>query len=135
MPIFWSSESFTKELIRKRTLEYVFRTISWLTNPKPKTLKEHFEQEMFVARETKDENILSKSDFQELEEFYKKNENTDNYHIIFNFWYGDKASASLGFPTYGIVESVTGFDYSLYLMNKRNECFTNLKTTNQHKNI
>ena len=119
IPIFWSSESFTKELIRKRTLEYVFRTVYWQTNPKPKTLKEHLEQEIFVARETKHENVLSQRDFQELEVFYNNNENTDNYHLIFNFLYGDIASSSLGFPTFGIVESVTGFDYSVYLAKKQ----------------
>lgn len=117
-PIFWSSESFTKELIRRRTLEYVFRTVYWLTHPKPKTLKAHLEQEVFVARETNHENVLSKSDFQALEVFYNNNENTDSYHIIFNFLYGDEASSSLGFPTFGIVESVTGFDYSVYLARK-----------------
>jgi len=111
-PIFWSSESFTKDLIRERTLEYIFRTIYWLSKPKPKTLKEHLEQEMFVAKHSKNNCNTQKTDFKELDKFYKDNENTDNYHIIFNFFYGDKASASLEFPTYGVVENVTGFDYS-----------------------
>ena len=38
-PIFWSSEIFTEDIIRQRTLEYTFRTVYWLNNPKPKTLK------------------------------------------------------------------------------------------------
>jgi hypothetical protein len=111
-PIFWSSENFTKDRIRERTLEYIFRAVYWLTKPKPKTLKEHLEQEIFVASQTKSKVKFQETNFKKLEEFYKDNENTDNYHIIFNFFYGDKASASLEFPTYGIVENVTGFDYS-----------------------
>jgi hypothetical protein len=111
-PIFWSSENFTEDLIRERTLEYIFRTVYWPTNPKPKTLKEHLEQEIFVATETKGSSIFQESTFDGLDKFYKNNENTDNYHIIFNFFYGDKAAASLEFPTYGIVENVTGFDYA-----------------------
>jgi hypothetical protein len=111
-PIFWTSENFTKDTIRERTVEYIFRTVYWLTSPKPKTLKEHLEQEIFVASQTKSKGKFTETDFKGLDKFYKDNENTDNYHIIFNFFYGDKASASLEFPTYGIVENVTGFDYS-----------------------
>jgi hypothetical protein len=103
--IFWSSEIFTKDIIRERTLEYIFRTVYWLSKPKPKTLKEHLEQEIFVASQTKKNGKVRETDIIGLDKFYKDNENTDNYHIIFNFFYGDKASASLGFPTYGIVET------------------------------
>ncbi len=112
-PIFWSSENFTKDIIRERTLEYIFRTIYWLTKPKPTTLKEHLEQENFVANQTKNKGKFQETDFKALDKFYNDNESTDNYHIIFNFFYGDRASESLAFPTYGIVENVTGFDYSV----------------------
>ncbi len=113
IPIFWSSEIFTKDIIRERTLEYTFRTVYWLSKPKPKTLKEHLEQEIFVASQTKKNGKVQEIDIIGLDKFYKSNEHTDNYHIIFNFFYGDKASASLGFPTYGTIEDVTGFDYSV----------------------
>lgn len=110
--IFWASESFTKDIIKERTLDYIFRTVYWLSNPKPKTLKEHLAQEIFVASQTKSKSNYQEADFKCLDEFYKDNENTDNYHIVFNFFYGDNASASLGFPTYGIIGNITGFDYS-----------------------
>jgi len=113
IPIFWSSEIFTKDIIRERTLEYIFRTVYWLNNPKPKTLKEHLEQEIFVASQTKKNGKIQEKDLTALDKFYKDNEHTDHYHLIFNFFYGDKASASLGFSTYGIVEDITGFDYSV----------------------
>ena len=111
-PIFWSSENFTKDTIRERTLEYIFRTIYWLIKPKPNTLKEHLEQEVFVAKQINNKGKFQKIDFKELDEFYIDNQNTDNYHKIFNFFYGNEASKSLGFQTYGIEENFTGFDYS-----------------------
>ncbi len=108
VPVFWVSESFNKELIKERTLESVFRTIYWLKNPKPRTLEEHIEQEKFVAKclgyESVIKNVL-------IEDYYNKHKDSDNYPLIFNFLYGDKASQSLGFPSYGIDEDFAGFNF------------------------
>lgn len=112
IPVFWSSEVFTKNMIKERASEYVFRTIYWMSSPKPRILKEHFDQEIFVARHTKGIHDPEKINFDSLEKFYRENQNTDNYHVIFNFFYGDKASASLEFPTYGIAGNFTGFEYA-----------------------
>lgn len=111
-PVFWASENFTKDQIKKRTLEYVFRTIYWLTCPKPKTLKEHVEQESYVAGEVNFNNQIPKKIFALIDRFYKENQNSENYHLIFNFFYGDKASESLAFPTFGVIENCTGFEYA-----------------------
>jgi len=112
VPVFWSSEEFTKDKIREKTLEYIFRTIYWINSPKPKTLKEHLEQEIFVASQAKSTGDFEKIGFDSLSKFYRENHNTNNYHVIFNFFYGDKASASLEFPTYGVVGDINGFDYA-----------------------
>jgi hypothetical protein len=95
-PIFWSSEEFTEEKTRQRVAEYVFRTIYWLEHPKPKTLKDHVAQELFVLSqtETKGNFIPNK--------FYQKHQNSEDYHLIFNFFYGNEASEFLGFPTFGV---------------------------------
>ncbi len=114
-PIFWSSESYTQQLIVERTLEYVFRTIYWLTKPRPMTLKEHLAQEVFVASHLKSKNNYKQGEFGDLEAFYESHQDTENYHVIFNFFYGDSASESLAFPTYGVVEKITGYDYSKQL--------------------
>lgn len=111
VPIFWSSESFTKDMIRQRTLEYVYRTIYWISKPEPVTLKEHLAQEAFVASQVRSVAEIPESNFQDLIQFYEDHQNSDNYHIIFNFFYGDQASKSLGFPCYGISEKITGFSY------------------------
>jgi hypothetical protein len=92
-PIFWSSESYSDILVRQRTLETAFRTIYRWNYPKPCTLKEHVEQEKFAAQE-------SHVTFAKNLDFYTKHCESDSYHIIFNFLYGDEASVSLGFPTF-----------------------------------
>jgi hypothetical protein len=97
-PIFWSSEEFTEEIIKQRVAEYVFRTVYWLEHSKPKTLKDHVAQEQFVAQKTG--LTKQKWHFKPLEDFYQKYQNSDNYHLIFNFFYGDDASKSLEFPCF-----------------------------------
>ncbi len=113
IPLFWTSEQFYPELIKTRTLQYACRTIYWLTHPKPKTLKDHVAQEKFVS---KNAGILTEqkqtSSLESVAAFYTEHQHTDNYHIIFNFFYGDEASASLSFPRFGITARLTGFEYA-----------------------
>jgi hypothetical protein len=91
--VFWSSEIHSSEIIRQRALEYMYRSIYWATNPKPKTLEEHLSQEFFVAQHSKNGFQLSAS----LMDFYQQNQHSENYQLIFNFLYGDEASKSLNF--------------------------------------
>lgn len=112
VPFFWSSESYSIELIERRTLEYLYRTIFQLENSRPKTLEEHLKQEVFVAQKSlilKKE--IPKSAIQSLDIFYEKYKTTEDYSLIFNFFYGDTASETLGYGTYGIYD-FTGFDYA-----------------------
>ncbi|MEO7292620.1 MAG: hypothetical protein ABIW34_05930 [Ginsengibacter sp.] len=112
-PLFWTSEHFTIELIKKRTLQYAYRTIYWLTNPKPKTLKDHVEQERFVSKNVDITTAIKQIlDLNIIDTFYKQHQDTDNYHIIFNFFYGDSASKSLEFPCFGVSGQITGYEYS-----------------------
>lgn len=110
-PVFWTSENYDPILIHERTLEYAFRTIYWLSKPKPKTLKEHVEQEVFVAKQIKYQSKKESCNQTFMNDFYKKHSETDDYSIIFNFFYGDAASESLGFKTHGIGEEMAGFKY------------------------
>ena len=119
-PFFWTSESYTEQLIRNRTLEYAFRTIYWLTNPKPKTLKDHIEQEIYVAEMSKiDSDNLDSNDFELLDNFYSKYQESEDYGIVFNFFYGDNASKSLEFSTHGITGKANGFDYAKIIRLRR----------------
>lgn len=97
-PIFWTSESFNELLIRQRTFEFALRTIYWLVKPKPITLREFVEQEQFVIQNSPIYEQMPQSDA--LKNFYLKHSESDNYHLIFNYFYGDDASNQLGFPLF-----------------------------------
>ncbi len=101
-PYFWTGESYTEGLIRQRTRESVFRTVHWLKYGKPQNLAEHVAQETFVWRMAGIAPIekAPKSD-PEVEKFFGDHADSTAYHLIFNFFYGDKAALELGYPTYG----------------------------------
>jgi hypothetical protein len=113
-PYFWTSESFTPDLIQLRTKAYAFRTIYWLTHSRPKTLKEHVAQEAFVAKNAGATHLYQIS-AEHLREFYEIHQQEDNYNVIFNFLYGDDACISLGFPIFGNPENTSGFDFAASL--------------------
>ncbi|MCU0444611.1 MAG: hypothetical protein MUE85_06795 [Microscillaceae bacterium] len=117
VPIFWASEAFSQSLILERTLEYAYRSIYWLQNPKPQTLQEHLQQEIFVAQNIQYQNSNFEVDFKEMHHFYTKNQQSDNYHLIFNFFYGNNATQSLGFSTFATFDTLNGFAYARYLAN------------------
>lgn len=112
-PVFWTSETYTVSLVRERVMQYMLRTIYWLTHPRPATLQEHIQQEQFVARHlgviTGDQPA---GDFRTMDAFYQRHKHSDDYAVIFNFFYGDAAAASLGFPRYGIAGGITGYEYA-----------------------
>ncbi len=119
IPYFWTSEDYSEQKIRRRTREYLSRTHYWKTNPRPETLSEHLLQEVFVARDRSTiVEVSDSADFRGVENFYSEYRNSDNYSVIFNFFYGDKASESLSFKKHGITEK-TGFDYA-QLLARRN---------------
>ena len=111
-PYFWTSENYTELQIKRRVLEYVYRTIYWKNNPKPKTLEDCLNQEIYVS--SKIGTIFSSKDnikCESIKMFYDKYKTKEDYSLLFNFFYGDFASASLNFPLYGIKET-TGFEFA-----------------------
>ncbi|MCG8328124.1 MAG: hypothetical protein MI974_10585 [Chitinophagales bacterium] len=112
-PYFWISEPITEALIIQRTREYIFRTIFCITQRKPQSLKDCFDQEVFVQQNVKPEEYNGKQDFGEIESFYLNHQASEDYNLIFNFFYGDNASASLGYTAYGR-KNLEGFDYARY---------------------
>jgi hypothetical protein len=114
--IFWTSEDFTEGGIRERILAAMFRTQYWLIQKqKPKTLRDHVEQEVFVAKSVFSESGSGNFDCQKLKKYYNENADSEDYALIFNFFYGDAASASVGFKTFGIEEEKAGFEFVRYL--------------------
>lgn len=118
-PLFWTSEEYSEELIKKRTLEYCLRTLYWLNASKPITLKEYMDQEVFVAEKSSSKELNNNCDFETLNNFYDQNKETDRYEIIFNFFYGDKACGELNFPVFGIKEEFAGFEFAKELAKRK----------------
>ncbi|MFC5048841.1 hypothetical protein [Aquimarina hainanensis] len=110
-PYFWSSEIYTKRLIEERTLEYVYRTLYWRLNGKPRSLEEHVQQERYVYKHTNSiRSLKEKNDDTFIKHFYHTHKKEESYHLLFNFFYGDDISSSLGYPTHGI-KNTNGFEY------------------------
>jgi len=120
VPYFWTSEKYSAEIIRNRTMGYLNRTLYGLNNPKPKTLEEHLEQEVFAESNRQFKHILEfeETSFEQIATFYKTHKNSAEYDKIFNFFYGDKGSDSLGYKKFGIIEK-TGFDYAKFISLER----------------
>lgn len=109
VPYFWTSEDYTKDLVIQRTEAAVFRTLYWLNKGQSTTLKDCLGQEQFVFQQ-----LSAKGQKQTLEPnlqaFYDQYQNTSNYNLIFNFFYGDKAAEALGYPSFGLGVGL-GFDW------------------------
>ncbi len=110
VPYFWTGESYSEEIIKNRTIEYLRRTLYRLSNPQPKTLEEHLEQEIYAAAiKTNTPLPHEKTYFKKIEDYYTKNKKSEKYDRIFNFFYGDEGSESLGYKKYGIAKP-SGYD-------------------------
>lgn len=125
-PYFWTSETISEAIIQRRIHEYVYRTLFWILNGKPETVKELMEQEVFVSTHAN----LQLNDFQNdikyddatyegFEIFYKIHKDSTEYSLKFNLFYGDKASEELNYTCYGVNE-INGFDYARFLSLKSN---------------
>ena len=114
-PYFWCSEEFTKEKIVSRTQEYAYRTLFWIDICEPKSLKDFVHQEIFVASKTSSKkDSLKKENLKIAKEYFNQNSESEDYSILFNFFYGDEASQTLNYPTYGASKNL-GFIFAEYL--------------------
>jgi hypothetical protein len=113
VPVFWTSEDFNNEMITQRTREYCYRSIYWSSHDKPKTLADHIEQEIEVAKRTGNK-TKTVCQFDALNIFYEKNKTNSDWLTIFNFLYGDNAVVSLGNPPLGIKEDNAGFIFAIW---------------------
>lgn len=115
VPYFWTSETYNEALIQTKTKEYLYRTLYLLKNRRPSSLKEYFEQEVFVALNcTEDNHPVDSLSFDPIGTHYWNFKESEEYDLIFNFFYGDKGSESLGYKKYG-VDDITGFEYAKYI--------------------
>ncbi len=115
VPYFWTSESYTEALIHERTQAYLLRTQYWIQHGKPIKLADYFQQESFVCSKLSKNTPTQETDvFSDLISHYNTHRNSEDYNLIFNFFYGDKGSRSLGFKEFG-VQGQTGYDLAEHL--------------------
>lgn len=120
VPYFWTSENYTKDLIEQRVNEYALRFIYWLNHSKPQTLQDHFKQELYVTKLSKYSPVnTEEQDLKQISTFYEQHKLSEDYNIIFNFFYGDKGANSLGFKSLGL-NGMTGFEYAQHLARNSN---------------
>lgn len=117
-PHFWASEVYDPPMIRQRILQYALRTIYWIEHPRLQTLEDHLSQEQFVWHNIPNVSAPYKEiPYSFLKNFYTTHKGSDDYSLIFNFFYGDQASASLNYPCFGITE-MNGFEFAKILANQ-----------------
>ena len=69
-------------------MEYAFRTMYWFDKKtKPQTLKDHIEQEQYVAKNVSYKSPKPACDTPSLRRFYETHADSDDYALIFNFFY------------------------------------------------
>lgn len=113
-PYFWTSEQATEALIRQRVRAAAFRTIHYLDHAAPITLAQHLASEIFVQKKLSNPVEQKAKDFSEIRTFYLVHEGSEDYHLIFNFFYGDEAAQLMGFPSFGRSKN-EGFQYANFL--------------------
>jgi len=113
VPHFWTSENYSAHLIETRVKSYAYRMQYLMVNPLPVTLEDHVEQETYVEHQLDFSSDLDSHTYEALDSFYLAHRDSDDYSLIFNFFYGDAASLDLGYKTYG-VSVATGYDYIRY---------------------
>jgi len=97
-PYFWTSETVNKDLIVQRVKEFCRRTFYFYENGKPVTLIDHFNQEKFAAEHANTlASIINRAEIKLATSFLEKHYKSDDYNLIFNFFYGDAGAQSLGF--------------------------------------
>lgn len=125
-PYFFTGEQYNESLIRTRVMGQIHRSKHWLEHGAAKTLHQHIEQEVYVAKsvgelwksdplieaeiDADSTRLVSSEDSRTIEGYLKEHALSENHSVIFNFLYGDKASQSLGYPCFGMSTSM-GFRY------------------------
>lgn len=99
----WVNELITNQIIEQRITSTIYRTVYQTKYGEPLTLEQHIQQETF-ANTNGEMDINQLSDFanSNLAEFYSQYKSTEDYNLIFNFLYGDQASETIGYRSYGI---------------------------------
>lgn len=114
-PHFWTSEDYSKETIASIVKAYALRSAHWQLHGDPDSLADHIRQEQYVTSLLSGEySDCSVEEQTKIATMFEENKSSTDYSLIFNFFYGDEASSSLGYSKYG-VGSCTGFEFAKFV--------------------
>lgn len=118
-PFFWVSEDLNERIIQERIESYLLRSIYFHKNRPLDTLAELLMQEEFVWSNRQVQSSL-KPDFDHkmVKRLFNEHKNDVTYAMKFNFFYGDEASKSLSYTTFGFPPNA-GFHYAKYLAEEK----------------
>lgn len=116
-PYLWSSETYSKDKIVSIVSESVYRCVYCRGQHNLKTLEDFVSQEAFVYKNTHDLSVEAECvvNIDRIYNFYKENLSTENYSVIFNFFFGDEASKALEYPLFGNDKLPEGFNFTMLL--------------------
>ncbi|MTB52113.1 hypothetical protein [Lewinella sp. W8] len=110
-PHFWTSETYSPALIEERAVAAAARFAYGYAHGQPVSLRQHLEQEQYVAG-------VAGLEGGELPPAVARHaeahQDSEDHALIFNFFYGDEASDSLGYRTFGM-PAFAGFRYAAQL--------------------
>lgn len=111
-PYFWTSEQIDAALVKLRTAESCRRAVYQLDRlAKPITLGEHFAQESFALAKLSDVSI-NNTDQSLVSEFLSRYQESEDYQVIFNFFYGAHASRSMNFKVFDEIPEMGGLEFA-----------------------
>ncbi|HEX8327410.1 MAG TPA: hypothetical protein VF629_07705 [Hymenobacter sp.] len=108
-PVFWASEAYTADLVRRRTLAQAWRTRYQARHPRLKTVAEHLAQEQFVTEQLGLAEPMPASDMRNMLARYDLVRDATDSATLLTFLYGDEAAAQLGHPAWGAWPRGGGF--------------------------
>lgn len=119
-PIFWTSESANREVIERRSEEYLYRTQYWLEHGAPSTLADMVEQEIAVQGHFSDDSTeLSGKEVEKLEAFLDQHGDSEEMVMHLNFFYGGNDGAhDMPYPDPTLPRN-GGYAYTKYKASKR----------------
>ena len=116
---FWTSDVLSETMVHNRIQRYFRRHKYWRVMGKPITLQEHIHQEVAIEKEpaTLSESIIDNLHLDEMHNLAQAHLGSEDHNFIINFFFGDEAVKTLGYPTHGIADRA-GFHYVRWLAEK-----------------
>lgn len=110
LAIFWASETPSEDQIYHRIFEAGLRSWYFATHHRPTTLRDHIEQEAWVAKMNPTQ--LKVTQVEKMTELFGQLQSSETFPEIFAFLYGDDAARTLGHRPIGVDLPFGGLEFA-----------------------